>query len=229
LLAEASARDPYNFDHGFDAAYDWTDKLGEWAWQAVFEEGQADLDRLRAALTNEGRGFPSDALILRFLNNNDTGERFATMHGLPTAKLAATLLFTVPGIPLIYNGDEMGADFLPYDEGPPIRWDDTHPLREHYRKLASLRKQHKALYSGEFRLLKTKQDQALLAFTRTGEKSELLVLMNFSDQNVRVDAADEPTTAALREFNNATELLSDRNVSTASLTLPPKSAVLLKR
>jgi cyclomaltodextrinase / maltogenic alpha-amylase / neopullulanase len=229
LLAEASARDPYNFDHGFDAAYDWTNKLGEWAWQDVFEEGKANLDRLRAALTNEGRGFPSDALILRFLNNNDTGERFSAMHGLPTAKLAATLLFTLPGIPLIYNGDEMGAVFLPYDEGPPIRWDDQHSLRDHYQELASLRKKHKVLYSGNLRLLKTRQDRALLAFTRTDEKSELLVLMNFSDKNVRVDAADEPTTTALRKFDNATDLLSERHVSTTSLTLPPKSAVLLKR
>jgi cyclomaltodextrinase / maltogenic alpha-amylase / neopullulanase len=229
LLAEASARDPYNFGHGFDAAYDWSDKLGEWAWHDVFDEGQANLDRLRAALTNEGRGFPSDALILRFLNNNDTGERFATMHGLPTAKLAATLLFTLPGIPLIYNGDEMGADFLPYDEGPPIRWDDHHPLRKHYQELASLRKKHTALYLGDLRLLKTKQDQALLAFTRKADRSELLVLMNFSDQNMRVDAADEPTADALRRFNNALELLSERNVNTASLTLPPKSAIVLER
>lgn len=229
LLAEASARDPYNFNHGFDAAYDWTDRLGEWAWQDVFEEGQANLDRLRAALTNEGRGFPSDALILRFLNNNDTGERFATMHGLPTAKLAATLLFTLPGIPLVYNGDEMGADFLPYDEGPPIRWDDQHSLRDHYEELASLRKEHPVLHSGDLRLLETKQDQALLAFTRTGESSELLVLMNFSDQNARVDAADEPTAAALRRFDNATKLLSDRNVSKAPLTLPAKAAIVLER
>ena len=229
LLAEASARDPYNFNHGFDAAYDWTDKVGEWAWRDVFDEGQANLNRLRAALTNEGRGFPSDALILRFLNNNDTGERFATMHGLPTAKLAATLLFTLPGIPLIYNGDEMAADFLPYDEGPPIRWDDQHALRKHYQQLASLRKQHKVLYSGDLRLLSTEQDEALLAFTRTGEQAQLLVLMNFSNKNVRVDASDEPTAATLKEFNHATELLSNRDVSTASLTLPPKSAVLMER
>jgi glycosidase len=123
----------------------------------------------------------------------------------------------------------MGADFLPYDEGPPIHWDDHHPLRKHYQELASLRKKHTALYLGDLRLLKTKQDQALLAFIRTAEQSELLVLMNFSDKNARVDAANDATNAALREFNNATDLLSERNVSTSSLTLPAKSALILKR
>ncbi|HSL46819.1 MAG TPA: alpha-amylase family glycosyl hydrolase, partial [Anaerolineales bacterium] len=94
LLAEASARDPYNFDNGFDAAYDWTENLGQWAWGRFWSD-QADnvdtgqmLELLKGALTNEPEGYHPDALIFRFLNNNDTRTRFITAHGEPLTRVA---------------------------------------------------------------------------------------------------------------------------------------------
>ncbi|HSJ87157.1 MAG TPA: alpha-amylase family glycosyl hydrolase, partial [Anaerolineales bacterium] len=64
LLAEASARDPYYFDNGFDVAYDWTDQLGHWAWQIIWDTYKLRTlsYNLTDALTNGHEGFHPDTL-----------------------------------------------------------------------------------------------------------------------------------------------------------------------
>jgi glycosidase len=191
LIAEASALDSYYFRHGFDAAYDWTEKLGEWAWNAPFASPTPDLSKLRAALLKSSRDLAEPGLVLRFLNNNDTGPRFITLHGAARARVAATMLLTLPGLPLIYNGDEVGAEFLPYEE-QPLSWQDRHGLVAHYTKLVQLRKEVAALSSPDLELIATNRDDAVLAYIRRPngsagscyESGDALVLLNFSDEAI---------------------------------------------
>ena len=93
--------------------------------------------------------------MFRFLNNNDTGERFVTRYGVARTRLAATMLLTLPGLPLLYTGDEVGAEFEPYDEGPVLTWTDAHGLDEHYARLMALRREHPALRSERLGILET--------------------------------------------------------------------------
>ncbi len=209
LLAEASARDPHYFINGFDAAYDWTYQLGEWSWKDLFNaDGSPDLTALRADL--QATAQDNRHLALHFINNNDTAERFATRHGEPLAKLAATLLFTIPGIPLIYNGDEIAASFQPYDEGPPLKWRDDDPLVQHYRRLSTLRLDNPALVSGDLQLLRSNRDDKVLAFTRTNAQQRILVLLNFSDRDVDVHPQDRAALARWKVFSHSRELLSGK-------------------
>jgi cyclomaltodextrinase / maltogenic alpha-amylase / neopullulanase len=194
LLAEASAREPYHVTHGFDAAYDWTEQLGQWAWHDVFgENGQVDLVRLRAALAHEWAS--AEGLVFRFISNNDTGARFISRYGVELQRLAATMLFTLPGIPLIYNGDEIGAEFEPYGARPPIDWKhDPHGLTPLYRNLAALRRAQPALRSPELVLLRTGRDEQVFAYARPGPEP-LVVLINFDAAPQRVRLPD--STAAV--------------------------------
>jgi cyclomaltodextrinase / maltogenic alpha-amylase / neopullulanase len=232
LLAGSSARDPHPFRTGFDAAYDWTGTVGEWAWKDAFPgDARVDVRALRRALDNYYRGHDPDALILRFLNSADTGERFITRYGEPIAKLAATLVFTLPGIPLIYNGDETGAAFEPYDKGPPLQWNDTGSLALHYRRLAAMRHEDSALQSRKLCLLSTDQDQAVLAYLRpaTRHSGPVLVLLNFSEQPVTARPADARTVAVFRRFSHSQELLSRKELHVArEPRLEPRSALVLR-
>jgi glycosidase len=191
LLAEASARDPYNFENGFDAAYDWTEDLGRWAWggfwgeQAEKVEARHLVERLKNALLNEPEGYHPDALIFRFLNNNDTGTRFIQTHGEPLTRVATALLLTLPGIPCIYTGDEAGQWFRPYFDVTPISFRERYRgLRDYHKKLIALRKEIPSLHSRLWQLLEAGPADQVLAYLRflEGNTEPVLIVLNFSEE-----------------------------------------------
>jgi cyclomaltodextrinase / maltogenic alpha-amylase / neopullulanase len=219
------------------AAYYWTDRLGEWAWRDAFEEGAPTAARLRAALIRsrtveaDGPMSRSGALVFRFLNNNDTGERFVTRYGVARTRLAAAMLQTLPGLPLLYTGDEIGAQFEPYDEGPVLGWTDSHKLREHYARLVALRRDYAALQSERLELLETSHPESVLAYVRPGEQREddIIVLLNFHPEPVRAALPAE----ALRGTTSPVDLLSSGAISIApevpAIDLPGWGGRILRR
>jgi glycosidase len=219
LIAEASARDPYWFTSGFDAAYDWTDGLGRWAWERVFDDPDRIAARLQAALTNKGRGFHEDALILRFLNNNDTGKRFITRHGVGMERVAAALLLTLPGIPCIYTGQEYGAEFEPYAWGGPILWEDKHGVRGYYRHLVSLRRQVPSLHSPHWEILQLRASQQVFGYARYGAPGDppALVLLNFSRQKADIQVRLTGRSRDLAAAGGLTNLLTERRVQVRAI------------
>ncbi|MGA9520307.1 MAG: alpha-amylase family glycosyl hydrolase [Myxococcaceae bacterium] len=183
LLAEASAHDPFYVRNGFDSAYDWTGELGKWAWEKVFEDPKHIAPRLDAALRATEGKTPAGQ-ITRFLNNNDTGERFITRYGVDTTRVAAILLLTLPGIPVIYSGDEVGAEYEPYKDPAPIKWVDRHGLQALYKKLTHLRGTKEALQGGRFERIPVKGNPSAYVFARdatTAGKSDdfAFVALNF--------------------------------------------------
>lgn len=185
LLAEASARDPYYLANGFDAAYDWTDRLGEWAWQEAWRSPDGPVAGLDAALGN-GRGDPPGQRVFRFLNNNDTGERFIAWHGPGLTRVAATMLFTLPGIPGPYTGDEIGASFHPYHNLEALDWDlDPYELRPYYRRLITLRTELRSLRGPDFARVGSDPADRIYAYLRgRSDDDPVLVVLNYADQPV---------------------------------------------
>ncbi|AUX23224.1 alpha amylase [Sorangium cellulosum] len=186
LVAEASARDPYYVRHGFDAAYDWTEQLGRWAWEGVFASPRGIAARLDAALAEAARSTPRPERTLRFINNNDTGARFITRHGPGLTRVAAAALLTLPGIPCIYSFDEIGAEYEPYAGLTPVARPARDDLLRHYERLIRLRRSTPALRSPGLLTVHAGPDDEVLAYLRyaDGEPGFALVVLNFSDQPV---------------------------------------------
>ncbi len=235
LLAEASARDGYYVTHGFDAAYDWTDELGHAAWEHVFEDNGQIVPRLHAALTNEGRGFEDERRIFRFLNNNDTAARFITRYGVGMTRVATALLLTLPGIPCVYVGDEVGAEFEPYRDAGPISWEDRHGLLPYHRRLIGLRKSLPSLRGPGWRPLTITGTGQLYGYLRSLEdgRDPVLVLLNFSGERSAAQVTLPPELATPAGASSLTDLLTDeRQVATVAdgvldIPIKPWSARIL--
>ena len=219
LLAEATAREPFYFDNGFDAAYDWTYQPGGWAWKIVWDAYKYRLlnYNLTDALTNRPEGFHPDALIFRFLNNNDTGERFITRHGEAVTRVATALLLTLPGIPCIYTGDEYGLEFEPYQQLEPLAFEERYPgLRDYHKKLIELRKSLPGLHSRHCSLLKPDPvPQTIFGYVQYSEDPDppVLVLLNFSEESAEFHFDVPEEFSALSSNGILYDLLAEEEVA----------------
>jgi cyclomaltodextrinase / maltogenic alpha-amylase / neopullulanase len=200
MLAEDKATRPEVFYHRFDAAYDWTPEyswVSHWSWQTdydpnsdptIFNNSNQDTrsELLHNALTNDGNGYASNAIVFRFLENNDT-QRFIAFNGLARTKMAAALEFSIPGIPLIYNGQETGKSEYPYDayriylNNVSIEQSDAYGLFPYYERLAKLRTSLPAMYSKNFSELSVNPNSYVYAYRRWEGNQNVICVMNMGD------------------------------------------------
>lgn len=141
--------------------------------------------------------FPKGALHLRFTDNHEL-PRAVARYGLDGALAGQVLMLTLDGVPLFYNGMEVGDATESADpalfEKMPVFWQPggRPPLREIYRDLIKLRKQHAAFYNGEVDWLQNTATDQVLSFTRKDDKDEFLILINLSNRRAAgsVDLTD---------------------------------------
>ena len=116
--------------------------------------------------------------------------RATARYGVDGALAAQILILTLDGVPLFYNGMEVGDATESADpalfEKMPVFWQPAGrpPLRAIYRDVIKLRKQHPAFTSGELNWLTNSAPDAVVSFVRRDAKDEYLVLINLSSRRV---------------------------------------------
>ena len=172
----------------FQAGGGYTGMMNYWHRTALLAwlSGEIGARQLHHALGDARQAYGLAGLLCSWniLASHDT-PRLITALGDPSrARLAQLLQFTLPGVPLIYYGEEVGMrGGQDPDCRQPMRWNpalqDLEQLRW-TRQLVALRRSQPALQWGELQLLGERLDGNVLAFLRdTGVPGEaLLVLVN---------------------------------------------------
>ncbi len=183
LLAEASK--PELLVNAFDIDYSWPllATVGN-----VLNQGAPASDLARN-WEETRRQFPRGALHMRITDDHDEA-RATARYGLRGALAASVLMFTLDGVPLMYNGMEVGdatesGDPALFDK-LPIFWNpkDRPPYRSIYKDLIRLRKQHACFRNDNVRWLPVSDGNNILAYTRGDDTEEFLVVINFSNRPV---------------------------------------------
>jgi neopullulanase len=166
---------------------------------------------------------------MNLVSSHDTPRFLSCASGDKEAlKLAYLFVFTYPGAPCIYYGDEIGLDgehdpgcrkSFPWDES---KWDDG--LLAYVKQVIALRKQNPAVRRGDFKRLWSVN--GAYAFSRSLHDITLIVALNASesaqDIQIKYEGLRQPNVI----FGNA----SDFAVSEGQLKfrIPARSGVVLK-
>jgi glycosidase len=153
-------------------------------------QGRGRASDLREAWEREAKEWPRGALHMRFSDNHDE-RRAIARFGEPAALAASALMFTLDGVPLLYNGMEVGdtteSGAPALFEKLPVFW----PIAERrpefprfYKQMIALRLASRALRRGSLEWLRNSDESRVVTFLRRSNEEEIIVAINFSNRPV---------------------------------------------
>jgi cyclomaltodextrinase len=183
MLAEANK--PELLTNAFDLDYSWPllHTLND-----VVMHG-APASKLQATWLEDVSQFPQNSLHMRISDDHDESRAIARF-GINGALAAQVLMFSLDGVPVLYNGMEVGdatesGDPALFDK-LPIVWAprERPPFRDIYRSLIQLRKKYPAFTGNRVTWLRNSDENNLVTLMRSGKNDEFVVVINFSNRPI---------------------------------------------
>lgn len=178
--------------------------------------GTHDTERAITRLAgpdNEGKGRD-----WQFANNKLSSYDY--LKGISMMKIASLIQFTLPGVPSIYYGDEVGMQGMkdPFNRGCMLWKNQNDELLGWYKRLGQIRNGIKALTDGAFSPVFC--ENSAIAYERTNADNSVLVAVNNSDYEAEIYVGDK--------WNNSYQYF-DYTCKNGTITLPPHRYTLLSR
>ncbi len=183
MLAE-DEDNPDLLRYAFDMNYSW--KLHK--LMNSIAKGEKNAKEIWANILWSGTTFPEDAYRMNFTTNHDENSWNGTIKERlgDAAQTMAVLAWTVPGMPLIYSGQEAGLNKrLEFFEKDTINWDNN-KYYSFYTELNALKKNNIALnagsYGGMLLQISEGQNPDIFAFSREKDGNQVVVILNLSNK-----------------------------------------------
>ncbi len=197
LFFLAEAEKPELMTEAFDAYYGWENH----AYMNKLAQGKAGVEEYVTYLKEHADRFPSASIQMNFTSNHDenswSGTEFDRMGD--AVRQFAALTFVLPGMPLIYNGQEMGSrKSLEFFERDPIVWEDTDNFTDFYKGLIKMRDEHPSMYApragAPMQVLSNSEPEKVLSFQRMYDdgvsEDGFTAIFNFSSEEITVTLAE---------------------------------------
>lgn len=149
-------------------------------------QGRRPAQAIRTTWEDEVKEWPRNALHMRFSDNHDE-RRAIARFGEPAALAATALAMTLDGVPLVYNGMEVGdtteSGAPALFEKMPIFWPISERRPEFprfFKQILALRRDSNALRRGTLEWLHNSREDQVVSFVRRLPDEQVLVVINLS-------------------------------------------------
>ena len=182
MLAEDE--NPELHKKAFDMTYSW--KIYS-AMKAIAtgEEGKY-LQSLESVIDQDTTDYMIHSYRMLFTSNHDENSwQNSAVNIFGDALDVCTILsYTIPGMPLIYSGQEVGSKkMLKFFEKDIINWKKS-PYRKFYTRLNKLKRNNSAIwngeYGGDFQRILNSRDNFVYTFKRRKIRDHIMVMANMS-------------------------------------------------
>ncbi len=226
MLEEGETPDLAHKPFSLDYAWRMYDPAGH---GALKDAASGDASHVEPAWMSQVSDFPAGMQHMSVQDDWDTPRDINSFGGKAGAQAVAVFNFTNTGIPLLYNGMEIGNAAGATNPHAPIVWASGDPnFTTFYRSLIVLRHGNPAFTTGTMTWMPNTAPKQLLSYTRAGGGSEFLITINPT-----ATAASGKIRAAMGSGWKAVPIAGAEAKAPASavpsVSLPPRSFAVYRR
>lgn len=158
--------------------------------------GTHDTVRIITELGSETTPNNKDEMAISKLSNKELS------NGISLLKIAALLQMTLPGIPCIYYGDEIGIEGWkdPFNRRCFPWGNENNEILSYYKFLSRLRKSSPVFIDGKYKCIS--HDTSVFIFERYNEKEKIIIGINLSNNPITLNSIDKIRNYSTMQVGN---------------------------